>query len=317
MRRRNNGAAAGIAEAGRLETRPTDPGVTPFDLFFMITITVLCENTARGAGILGEHGLAFWIETGTQRVLFDTGQGMALLPNAARLGIDLATADAIVLSHGHFDHVGGLAAALAAAPQAALFLHPRATERKFTGSNPAAGARCISLPFVETEAFRLAGRRVVATSEPCEVVPGVWMTGEIPRANDFEDTGGPFFLDAVFAQPDPLLDDQALYLPTAQGVIVVFGCAHSGAVNTLRYIASLTGDARVRVVLGGLHLESASPRRMEETVRALRVCRPQKMGFCHCTGLHAIRRLWSEFPDACLQAHAGLRLEFADYPASS
>ena len=192
----------------------------------MITITVLAENTARGAGILGEHGLAFWIETGTQRVLFDTGQGMALVPNAARLGIDLATADAIVLSHGHFDHVGGLEAAL--------------------------------------------------------------------------------------AQPDPLLDDQALYLPTAQGVIVIFGCAHSGAINTLRHIASLTGDTRIRLLLGGLHLESAAPRRMEETVRALRVCRPQKMGFCHCTGLPAIRRLWDEFPDACLQAHAGLRLELAD-----
>ena len=272
----------------------------------MITITVLCENTARGAGILGEHGLAFWIETGTHRVLFDTGQGMALGPNAARLGIDLATADAIVLSHGHFDHVGGLEAALAAAPGAKLYLHPRATERKYSG------ARCISLPFVETEAFRLAGRRVVATRAPSEVVPGVWMTGEIPRTNDFEDTGGPFFLDAALAQPDPLLDDQALYLPTTQGAIVIFGCAHSGAINTLRHIASLTGNARVRLLLGGLHLESASPRRLEETVRALRVCRPQKMGFCHCTGLHAIRRLWDEFPDACLQAHAGLRLELAD-----
>jgi 7,8-dihydropterin-6-yl-methyl-4-(beta-D-ribofuranosyl)aminobenzene 5'-phosphate synthase len=272
----------------------------------MITITVLAENTARGAGILGEHGLAFWIETGTQRVLFDTGQGMALVPNAARLGIDLATADAIVLSHGHFDHVGGLEAALAAAPGARLYLHPRATERKYSG------ARCISLPFVETEAFRLAGRRVVATRKSCEVVPGVWMTGEIPRTNDFEDTGGPFFLDAALAQPDPLLDDQALYLPTAQGVIVIFGCAHSGAINTLRHIASLTGDTRIRLLLGGLHLESAAPRRMEETVRALRVCRPQKMGFCHCTGLPAIRRLWDEFPDACLQAHAGLRLELAD-----
>jgi 7,8-dihydropterin-6-yl-methyl-4-(beta-D-ribofuranosyl)aminobenzene 5'-phosphate synthase len=237
---------------------------------------------------------------------------MALVPNAARLGIDLAKADAIVLSHGHFDHVGGLEAALAAAPGARLYLHPRATERKYSGSNPDAGPRCISTSFVESEAFRLAGRCVVATREPCEVVPGVWMTGEIPRANDFEDTGGPFFLDVALAQRDPLLDDQALYLPTAQGVIVIFGCAHSGAINTLRHIARLTGDARIRLLLGGLHLESASPRRMEETVRALRVCRPQKMGFCHCTGLHAIRRLWSEFPDACLQAHAGLKLELAE-----
>jgi 7,8-dihydropterin-6-yl-methyl-4-(beta-D-ribofuranosyl)aminobenzene 5'-phosphate synthase len=276
----------------------------------VISLTLLVENTARGPGILGEHGLAWWVDTGTHRVLFDTGQGMALIPNAARLSIDLATTDAIVLSHGHFDHVGGLEAALQDAPSALLFLHPRATEPKFSGSDPAA-ARRISLPFVETESFRRGSRRVVATREPCEVVPGVWMTGEIPRANDFEDTGGPFFLDEALTQPDPLLDDQAVYLPTPQGVIVVCGCAHAGVVNTLRYIAQLTDGAPVRLLIGGLHLENASPRRMDETVRALRAARPSRMGLCHCTGAAAIHRLWNEFPGACFPAPAGTRLEFA------
>jgi 7,8-dihydropterin-6-yl-methyl-4-(beta-D-ribofuranosyl)aminobenzene 5'-phosphate synthase len=219
-------------------------------------------------------------------------------------------ADAIVLSHGHYDHVGGLESALSAAPQAPLFLHPRAVEAKFSGSDPKIGARRISILFVETESFRRGNRRVVATAEPCEVVPGVWTTGEIPRMNDFEDTGGPFYLDAALTQPDPLLDDQALYLPTATGVIVILGCAHAGVVNTLRHIARLTRAAPVRALFGGLHLENASPRRMDETVCALHAVQPRQMGFCHCTGLAAIRRLWSEFPDACLPAHAGLCLEF-------
>jgi 7,8-dihydropterin-6-yl-methyl-4-(beta-D-ribofuranosyl)aminobenzene 5'-phosphate synthase len=276
----------------------------------MITLSILVENTARGAGILGEHGLSFWIETGAHRVLFDTGQGMALAHNAKRLGIDLGMAEAIVLSHGHFDHVGGLESALAAAPQAPLFLHPRAVEAKFSGSNPKTGARRISIPFVETESFRRGNRRVVATADSCEVAPGVWTTGEIPRTNDFEDTGGPFFLDTALTRPDPLLDDQALYLPTAAGVLVILGCAHAGVINTLHHIAKLTGGAPVRALLGGLHLENASHRRMEETVSALRAIQPKQMGFCHCTGLAAIRRLWSEFPCACREAHAGRRLEF-------
>ena len=136
------------------------------------------------------------------------------------------------------------------------------------------------------------------------------MTGEVPRTNDFEDTGGPFFLDAGLTRPDPLLDDQALYLPGAEGVIVILGCAHAGIVNTLHRVARLSDAAPIRALLGGAHLENASPRRMEETVRALRTIQPQQMGFCHCTGLAAIRSLWSEFPGACIQIHAGQRLEF-------
>ena len=101
----------------------------------MTTVTLLAENTARGMGILGEHGLAWWIDTGAHRVLFDTGQGLVLESNARRLHVDLASAHAIALSHGHLDHVGGLELALAAAPQATLYLHPRAIEPKFTGSD--------------------------------------------------------------------------------------------------------------------------------------------------------------------------------------
>jgi 7,8-dihydropterin-6-yl-methyl-4-(beta-D-ribofuranosyl)aminobenzene 5'-phosphate synthase len=276
----------------------------------MVSVTCLVENTARGAGILAEHGLAWWIDTGTHRVLFDTGQGMALAHNATQLGVDLAQADAIVLSHGHFDHVGGLETALAAAPQAPLYLHPRAIEPKFIGTDPGT-VRRISIDFVERQGFHGGGRRVIATREPSEIAPGVWATGEIPRLNDFEGVGGPFYLDAALIRPDSLADDQALFVHTAPGVIVILGCAHAGVINTLDHVARLTRGAPVRALLGGAHLENASPRRLEETVRALRACQPQQMGFGHCTGLAAIRRLWDNFPDACLQIHAGRRLEFS------
>lgn len=277
---------------------------------FMITVTTLVENTARGPGILGEHGLAWWIDTGAHRVLFDTGQGMALTHNAARLGIDLARADAIVLSHGHFDHVGGLEAALQAAPRATLFLHPRAIEPKFSGSNPESGARRISIPFVETESFRNDGRRVVASRAPCEIVPGVWMTGEIPRTNDFEDTGGPFFLDAGLSRPDPLLDDQALFIKGRDGIVVVLGCAHAGVGNTLGAVARLTGQPTIHTVVGGMHMERAGRRRMEATIEAFRSFDVRRLGAAHCTGPIATAAFWREFPDRCIPCAAGTKLSF-------
>jgi 7,8-dihydropterin-6-yl-methyl-4-(beta-D-ribofuranosyl)aminobenzene 5'-phosphate synthase len=272
----------------------------------MTTLTIVSENTVRGAGLLGEHGLAYWIDTGEHRVLFDTGQGMALANNAAKLGIDLGLADAIVLSHGHYDHVAGLSLALAAAPAAELWFHPAATAPKFMRS--ATGeARRISIDFMERADFG-ESRVVHRVTEPAELVPGVWVTGEVPRTNTFEDVGGPFFLDQALQVPDPLLDDMAVYLPGSHEVSVVFGCAHAGSVNTLDHILQYLGPRSLGTMVGGLHLAAASPERMERTVAALRSLAPRHMGFCHCTGAHALHRLWNEFPAACFEAHAGLRL---------
>jgi 7,8-dihydropterin-6-yl-methyl-4-(beta-D-ribofuranosyl)aminobenzene 5'-phosphate synthase len=272
----------------------------------MYQLTILSENTVRGAGLLGEHGLAYWIDTGAHRVLFDTGQGMALENNAARLGIDLGRADAIVLSHGHYDHVSGLPAALTAAPGASLWFHPAATERKFI-RRADGQARRISTDFMERGEFG-EPRTVYRVIEPTEIVPGVWLTGEVPRTNDFEDVGGPFFLDESLEQPDPITDDMALYLPGDDSLSVIFGCAHAGAINTLEHIFQQTGKLPVHTLIGGLHLAAASPARMDHTVAALRALSPQRMGFCHCTGVRAIHRLWNEFPSASLEVHVGKRL---------
>ena len=276
-----------------------------------ISIRVLVENTARGHGMLAEHGLAFWIDTGTRQVLFDTGQGLSnVLPNNARkLGVRLEQADAIVLSHGHYDHTGGLAAVLATTNRPALYAHPAAFEAKYARTDDGE-VRRIGMSSVSKQIVGQQPAEPVWTRELTAVCGRLWVTGEIPRVTDFEDTGGPFFLDEQLQHPDPLVDDQALFFESTEGTVIVLGCAHAGVVNTLLHVRQLTGDRLVHVVVGGMHLGAASPERMQRTVEALRQLEVGRLGPGHCTGLAATSALWSAFPGRCFPCEVGAAYDF-------
>lgn len=273
-------------------------------------ITVLVENTANRQGLLAEHGLALWIERGEQRILFDTGQGMALVHNARELGVDLSTADAVVLSHGHYDHTGGLLAALPSFRQATVYVHLAAFRERFSRASDGrvrpVGAEIESLDWLTAR----VGLIVPTRSHPVEIGEGFWLTGQIPRQNDFEDTGGAFFLDGACTQPDPIVDDQAIYAHTPAGVVVLLGCAHAGVVNTLDYVRALTGEDRIHAVVGGMHLLNADEHRLEQTVRRLRELDVQRIGLAHCTGFGAMARLYHEFPNRCFHCAAGTQFSF-------
>ncbi|MBN2022961.1 MAG: MBL fold metallo-hydrolase [Pirellulales bacterium] len=251
-----------------------------------LKITMLVDNTVCRADLLAEHGLACWIEADGHRVLFDTGQGRVLRWNARHLGVDLATTEAIVLSHGHFDHSGGLRSVLEQVARCPVFLHPAATQTRYSrGASPP--HRGIGLSSYDHHALTQRQRDLVWTSSPTEVVPGVWVTGEIPRRNNVEDAGGPFFLDPECTQPDLLPDDQALYIETPQGTVVVLGCAHAGVANTLDYVSELAGGRPLCAVIGGLHMAKASPNRKQAAVEALLRHPLQLVAPAHCTGLDA------------------------------
>lgn len=275
----------------------------------LIRITTLVENTAGISGALGEHGLAFWLETASARILFDAGAGVVLEGNANTLGVDLTQADAIVLSHGHYDHTGGLACARRAAPGAKVFCHPAAFSPKYAcmmdGTSRYIGAHSTSI-----EAIRRQEGVMVSTYEPTEIADGLFVTGEIPRVTDFEDTGGPFFLDENCERPDPLIDDQALFFDSPRGTVVILGCAHAGVVNTLRYVRQLTNDKPIHAILGGLHLLWATEERVSQTVEALRALEIEHIGIAHCTGFEASGALLTALPGKCHACIAGSVVEF-------
>lgn len=176
-----------------------------------IRITVILENTANAPKLLAEHGLAYWIERGSEKVLFDAGQGVVLASNA-------------------YKH--------------------------------------------------------------------------------FEDIGGPFFLDRDCGKPDPMSDDQSLFFETNEGTVVLLGCAHSGVINTLRHVRTLTEDRPIHAVLGGMHLVRASSERLSRTIEAFRRLGVERLGPAHCTGAAAIVALWNAFPGQVLPCHVGSRFEF-------
>jgi 7,8-dihydropterin-6-yl-methyl-4-(beta-D-ribofuranosyl)aminobenzene 5'-phosphate synthase len=273
-----------------------------------IGITTLVEDTVHPPGLKAEHGLSFHIQFGRHQVLFDTGQSDLLRANAAGLGLNLRHLDAIVLSHGHYDHCGGLKTAWSLSPAGKLFLHPAAVAAKFT-TGAEGVARFIGLP-EDAQAMIRASAVTVWTREPTEIVPGLFATGEIPRQTDFEDTGGRFFLDAACQKPDPLADDQALFFESREGLVVLLGCAHAGVINTLLHIEKLTGQKRIHAVLGGLHLLNASPARLAATVDALRQRNLALLVPSHCTGWTAQARLAESFPGRGVAPGVGRRFAF-------
>ena len=280
-----------------------------------VRITSLVENTAGTSGVLAEHGLSFWLETNSQRILFDTGAGNVLSNNSEKLGVELNLVDAIILSHGHYDHTSGLAEVLNAAPHAKVFAHPDAFEPKFKRKKTGTG-HYIGIPDSGSYAVRSQVTNIITTNEPTEISDGLFVTGEIPRVTTFEDHDGSFFLDEACESPDPFLDDQAMFFNTEQGTVVILGCAHAGVINTLRYIQQLTDGKSIHAVIGGMHLNQASEEQVFRTVEVFRELEVACIGPCHCTGMEATAALWSSFPNNCLWMSAGTTKTFPSIMAS-
>jgi 7,8-dihydropterin-6-yl-methyl-4-(beta-D-ribofuranosyl)aminobenzene 5'-phosphate synthase len=271
-------------------------------------ITVLVDNDRALAGLEREHGLSLWVEAGDARVLIDTGETTAFRQNAAALGVDLGTADAVALSHGHYDHSGGLPAALEAAPAARLHLHPAALQPRFARRRRGR-PEPIGMPDASRAAAVAAAHRIVWTAGPTAIVPGVWCTGPVPRDDAREPGDRDFFFDAACTMPDPVPDDQSFWIDTPDGLWVVLGCAHAGVLATLEHIGRLTNGRPLARLLGGMHLSRASEERIALIAADLAGRAPSMLAPCHCTGRAAPAVFRQTLPSAVAPLGSGAVVE--------
>ncbi len=274
-----------------------------------VRVTVVVNDEARDPRLRAEHGWSAWLECGGRQVLLDTGQGPALAPNAAALGLPWERLEAVLLSHGHYDHTGGLAGALSQAARVAVYAHPAAWGPKYACPAGEPSRAIGTAPLLAAQARALAGNWV-ETTRPVEVIPGLWLTGPIPRRTDYEDVGGPFYQDALGRRPDDLVDDQAVFFDTPQGLVAVLGCAHAGVINTLDYIRALRPGRPWRAVIGGMHLLRAGADRLQKTITALERLGIGSLHPAHCTGAAAQEAFGRQFGRRCAPVRAGDRLEF-------
>jgi 7,8-dihydropterin-6-yl-methyl-4-(beta-D-ribofuranosyl)aminobenzene 5'-phosphate synthase len=259
-------------------------------------VTFLVEDTVHCAGLLAEHGLAVLIEWERSHILFDTGQTDLLLSNAKKMSIDLSRVSKVAISHGHYDHTGGLLPFLRHAPEATIFAHPDTLHPKFVREDDGT-FREVGIPFARKEIEELCSGLRLETS-PQEIVPGVILSGEIPRKSSFEEEQPDFFMaKGGDKEPDAVLDDQALIVDVPSGLVVLLGCAHAGVINTLHHVRQMFPRRRISVLAGGMHLASAPSERVLRTVEGMKEFDIQRIIGGHCTGRKPICSLSGAFDE--------------------
>ena len=270
-----------------------------------LALTTLCENTAGKPGIKAEWGLSILVQVDGINVLFDTGGNSAAVKNADKLGVELRAVDAIVLSHAHADHTGGLREVLMRTGPKEIIAHPAIWELKYTKRVYETREAFIGIPFTKAELER-CGASFTLSKEPVYISDAILTTGEIAQTTDFEGIEPIFYVKEDGSLRNDLIpDDLALIVRTKEGLVIVLGCAHRGMINTIRHAQLITGEERVHTVVGGTHLFPKTAEQTEKAIFALREIGIQKIGVSHCTGFHASVRLLQEFGDTFFQNNAG------------
>ena len=246
-------------------------------------VTVLIEDQAAKPGLRTEHGLSLLVEYSGGRILLDAGQGRdTLVENMEALGLDPGDLDALVVSHGHYDHTGGIPALARRKKGLPVYGSPEMFRPSWK-LEPGRPPREVGTPFSREELER-AGASFRPVQGLAEVLPGAWAFG--PIAGPWTRAMKGFFLDPEGRNPDPFRHEILFLLrqDEAGPALLFTGCCHRGVPNTLRAAAQALQGGRVGILLGGLHLRSAPPGEVEAAARALEGAGVESLWIGHCTG---------------------------------
>jgi 7,8-dihydropterin-6-yl-methyl-4-(beta-D-ribofuranosyl)aminobenzene 5'-phosphate synthase len=276
-----------------------------------LRLTVLCENVVANLRGIGEHGLAVLVETEAGTYLFDTGAGPGILRNSLTFARDLRSVQKILLSHGHYDHTGGLKDVLGVTGPVEVHGHPAIFEKKYALEHDGEDvtARFIGMP-ERRESLESSGAAFRLGSDFREIARGVYLTGEIPRLSAFETgdrrlavrRGDTYEVDAV-------PDDGALVVSTEKGLVVVLGCAHAGMVNTLEHVRKHLAGTPLHAVIGGTHWSILPEDAVDLSIKAVADMEIGTVGVCHCTGITYAAKLMRRLGSRGFYASVGTVFE--------
>lgn len=273
-------------------------------------LTCVVDNSVETSSSLwGEHGLSFMIETDEEKILFDTGQsGDVLLHNLDKLKEKPKDFSTVVLSHGHYDHTGGLAAFLKSAYGVSVVAHSAIFDERFV-MRKKKPPRSVGIPISSKKLSKLANVRL--SKKSVELLPGLWTTGSIYSRQFPEGRSGTHVVQlAGQFVPDPYLDDLSLVWKAEDGLVVILGCAHAGMLNILSQVRDMFAGP-VLAVVGGTHLHGLDDERLNQVIEILKSdYAGVKFYPNHCTGTKGFLALKKAFGDDVIPCPAGTALEF-------
>ena len=276
-------------------------------------ITFLSDNSTENPKCLAEWGLSVYIETGEKKVLFDLGASSMFVRNAKKLRIDLSEADLAVISHGHYDHTGGMEAFAEINGKAPVYIH-RSALQEFYGTDDNGNMDDYNCGILWSQELkdRLADR-LVFTDHVTEIDENIALIGDIKPLDEFPMTENfyiPVDADKKEFRPDPMDHEQVLVIKETGALHVFSGCAHTGIMAILHRVREEYPGMPIRSVTAGMHLYSLPEHKKREVVEAMA---EMKIGYVlpvHCTGMEAIMMFREKMGEGCIIAKAGETYEF-------